>query len=187
MSLKDITDKKFDDFFPKEISQHSPVFWCTIDQVKTATQWLKYCKNILDIGSGNGKFCLIGTQLIPASFTGVEIREVLHNHAQRVAKETKSTTHFINEDIKNSDFSTYDGLFFYNAFCEHISTNESIDRQLKNCDATYEFYQDILFKKLSSTAKNTRFVTLNSENLFLPDSFELIATNKKMELWIKTS
>ena len=174
--------------FPNEISDHSKIFWSPRKAIETAVNWLDGCKNILDLGSGNGKFCLIGSHLIDAKFTGVEIRETLVLHAQGVAQSTKSKTSFIHDDIKNIDCSLYDGFFFYNSFGEHICTSGSFDNQIENSDDVYDFYQNILTEKLKTTKAGTRFVTHNNEGLFMPDSFQLqeMTEDNELTLWIKT-
>jgi SAM-dependent methyltransferase len=185
--MKNISDKEFNALFPREISQHSKLFWSSKEAIEVAIDWLSPCRNILDIGSGNGKFCLIGSHLINAKFTGVEIRETLVHHAKKVALDTKSKVIFIHDDVKHIDCSSFDGFFFYNSFGEHICTSGAFDNQMENSDDVYEFYQNILAKKLDSTKKGTRFVTHNNEGLFMPDTFELqeMTDDNELALWVK--
>tara|TARA_B100000809_G_scaffold226147_1_gene237601 strand:+ start:168 stop:740 length:573 start_codon:yes stop_codon:yes gene_type:complete len=188
--MKDITDLEFNKLFPREISQHSKLYWSSREAIDTAINWLRDCTNILDIGSGNGKFCLIGSHLIDADFTGVELRENLITHARKVAKETNSNTTFIHDDVKNIDFLKYDGFYFYNSFAEHIRIHNqfnSIDKQMEDSDDVYEFYQKVLFNKLKASRKGSLFVTHNNEGLFMPDSFELreMTNDNELALWEK--
>lgn len=186
--MKNISDEEFNNLFPAEISDHSKLFWSSREAIETAVNWLDGCKNILDIGSGNGKFCLIGSYLIDAQFTGVEIRETLVQHAQKIALSTNTNTSFIHDDVKNIDCSVYDGFFFYNSFGEHICTSGAFDNQIENSDAVYDFYQNILTSKLQTTKIGTRFVTHNNEGLFMPETFQLqeMTDDNELTLWIKT-
>jgi SAM-dependent methyltransferase len=189
-TMKHISDKEFNALFPREISQHSKLYWSSKEAIEIAVTWLKPCKNILDIGSGNGKFCLIGSHLISSKFTGVELRENLVILAKEVALNTNSNAVFINDDIKNIDFSGYDAFFFYNSFAEHISIENRftpIDDKMTNSDVKYEFYQTILNQKLKTTKIGSLFVTHNNEGLFMPDSFELqeMTNDNELGLWKK--
>ena len=189
--MKTITDLEFNKLYPREISQHSQLYWSSREAIEKAISWLKDCTNILDIGSGNGKFCLIGSHLIDAKFTGVERRENLVFHAVKVAKETKSLVQFIHDDVKNINFSNYDGFYFYNSFAEHIRHNNkfhSIDKEMEDSDEVYDFYQKILHNKLTTTKKGCLFVTHNNEARFMPESFELLemTDDNELTLWKKT-
>jgi len=190
--MKHITDLEFNALFPREISQHSKLYWSSREAIDIAINWLKGCSNILDIGSGNGKFCLIGSHLITADFTGVELRKNLVDYATKIAKETKSNSIFIHDDVKNIDFTPYNGFYFYNSFAEHIRINSqfhSLDEKMIDSDEVYNFYQEILFKKLKTVKKGSLFVTHNNEGLFMPDSFELkeMTSDNELALWEKIS
>lgn len=182
------SDQEFDLLFPKEISKHSSTHWSSIGSIKIAIDWLKDQKNILDIGSGNGKFCIIGSQLLNSNFTGVEIRKELVEASNQIAERLKSSTKFIHEDIKNIQFSTFDAFYYYNPFCEHLCLDDAIDDQIQNSDELFDKYETIIGNKLALTKIGTKVVCQNNDGLFMPSSFEITEIddiNEKMVLWQK--
>ena len=86
---------------------------------------------ILDIGSGIGKFCIVGAQISKATFTGIELRSNLVKEAAQIAKKLNiPNVSFINDDITNIGFEHFDAFYFYNPFGEHIAVADWIDKAI---------------------------------------------------------
>jgi len=71
-----ITDSDFDDVYPSPIRRVSASFWTPVSVAARAARLLvrDASTRVLDIGSGAGKFCIVGAAVTGASFTGIEHR-----------------------------------------------------------------------------------------------------------------
>lgn len=68
---------------------------------------------ILDIGSGVGKFCCIGSAVTDAHFYGVEKRKTLTNLSNKIKRNYKlKNAHFINNDFTALDFKNLMAFIF---------------------------------------------------------------------------
>src|SRR5690606_5330162 len=85
----DISDEEFDQIYPLSIRQKSKTHWSPIKVAKTAARLLvdKPGINVLDAGSGAGKFCLIGAASTKGIFTGVEQRKQLADMSNNLFNE----------------------------------------------------------------------------------------------------
>ena len=83
-----VTDEEFDVIYPTDIQTLSRRHFTPIAIAKMAAEYLADQPNarILDIGSGVGKFCMIGAACTKGHFTGVEQRENLSNLANEITK-----------------------------------------------------------------------------------------------------
>lgn len=85
----EVADKDFDSIYPKKIKEAADIHFSPIKVSKVAAFYLADKKDtkILDIGSGAGKFCLIGSACTDAYFIGVEQRKSLCKVATQIAKQ----------------------------------------------------------------------------------------------------
>ena len=129
----DIEDHLFNTLYPLRIKKLSERHWTSVEVAKLAADYLvdkPNCK-VLDIGSGAGKFCLIGAASTKGRFYGVEQRESLVKLSQRIAKKHNvNNVEFIHSNIKEISFSDYDAFYFYNPFYENIDDSLLIDNKI---------------------------------------------------------
>ena len=173
-----ISDKDFDDNFSGEIERQSARHWAPAAIVKRAAKFLvnKPGVKVLDIGSGVGKFCVIGAACNEGFFTGVEQREHLCLLADRVARRFNVTdVKFIHANVTEVDFSQYDAFFFYNAFYENIEPDDAIDTSIDLNASLYELYTAQITEKLLAMPKGTRLVTYWGD--WIPRGYNLVYTN----------
>lgn len=183
-------DVAFDHALKKSVQGHSYVHWTPIEVIRTAVDWLgtESTNRILDIGSGVGKFCLIGAMNSRAQFTGVETRKKLVDQANSLKKELKLTTvDFIHSDIRQIDFSQFSSFYFYNPFCEHIALSGSIDDQISFDEDTYYMYQAFVEEKLKNMPRGTKVVSYCSPDLDISMEFDLhdMYFDGLLQLWIR--
>lgn len=183
-------DTAFDNALKKSVQGHSYIHWTPIEVIQTAVEWLgtKSENRILDIGSGVGKFCIIGAMNSRAHFTGVETRKNLVDEAIVLKKELKlSNVDFIHSDIKEIDFKNFTSFYFYNPFCEHMAISGSIDDQIKFDEEAYYFYQDFVVDQLKKTPKGTKLVMYCSPDLDISLDFDLkdMYFEGLLQLWVK--
>jgi tRNA G46 methylase TrmB len=110
------TNEQFDALYPESIRNLSKRHWTPLNVAKKAAAFLASGRNprILDIGSGAGKFCLVGAQHRPkALFFGFEQRQSLISEAEKVKKALSITNvSFIHENFSRLDFNQFDHFYF---------------------------------------------------------------------------
>lgn len=130
---------------------------------------------ILDIGSGSGKFCLIGAYYkASAHFFGIEQREYLVKHAKRISTilGLRNTT-FLHGNFTDIDLSQYTGFYFYNSFFEHLASVGRIDDHISFSRDLYDSYSAQLHKKLHSLPAGARIATYCSWGDEIPPDYAL--------------
>tara|TARA_R110002033_G_scaffold72897_1_gene124148 strand:- start:100119 stop:100715 length:597 start_codon:yes stop_codon:yes gene_type:complete len=186
----DIGDNLFNTLYPLPIKKLSEFHWTPVEVAKLAANYLvdkPKCK-ILDIGSGAGKFCLIGAASTNGLFYGVEQREGLVKLSQRIAKTHHiKNVEFIHANITQISFSQYEAFYFYNSFYENIGRFCAIDTAIPLDEKLYFTYSEYVQNQLKQTLIGTRLVTYWSDWLEIPEGFdlELTAFNSKLNFWEK--
>ncbi len=183
-------DGAFEKALHESVQGHSYIHWTPVEIIKTAVDWLgaSSSNRILDIGSGVGKFCLIGSMNSNAHFTGIELRENLFLEAQRLKKELNATNvEFIHCDVKEVDFSQFTAFYFYNPFCERIAISGTIDDQIPFDEESFYDYQNLVEEQLKRAPKGTRLVKYCSPELEISMDFDLhdMCSEGLLQLWIK--
>ena len=188
----EIIDSDFDQIYEEAIKEASVIHFTPVNVAKMAARYLANSKDIrvLDIGSGAGKFCMIGSVCTEGYFVGVEQRERLHLEAVRLAQEYKLTNvSFINTNITNISFKDYDAFYIFNAFYENISLfGGSIDDEIELKRELYESYSLYVNAQLAAMPIGTRLVTYFSFGKEIPDNYtlKLHSFDEKLKMWEKT-
>ncbi len=186
-------DEAFDEaLYPKDLCALSDSYFTSIVIAKKAALFLADRKGtrVLDVGSGVGKFCMIGATITEGFFTGVELRWPLHQLAKRIAQEQQlKNINFIHANINVVDFSLYDAFYFYNPFIENIAPLEKIDDSITLKHDLYKVYTNYVKNQLSLLPVGTKLVIYFSDSRVVPDSY--MAHSKyemeKLTFWIKES
>ena len=187
-----LNDTSFDWLYPERIQRMSRRHWTPMSIARKAAGFLaaEEGKKILDIGSGVGKFTLIGAHYYPRSFFyGVEQRSELHHYAQAAKEYTKTeNAAFINLNFTQVDLAAYDHFYFYNAFFENLVTNDRIDYQIEYSDSIYQYYCRFLYKELDKKPAGTRLVTFHSLEDEIPPGYQLVDTfaDFRLKMWTKS-
>jgi SAM-dependent methyltransferase len=184
------SDSKFDKIYPTRYQDISKIHWTPVEVVKTAINWLEgnEPKKILDIGSGVGKFCVIGSILSKFTFVGVEKRKNLVRQSRKAATffKTKNVS-FINDNITNINFQEFDAFYYFNPFCEQIAYSNWIDQKPDFSEKKYKHYEDYVIRELSAMPIGTKVITYCSDDLQLANSYRLknMMFNGLLLLWVK--
>jgi hypothetical protein len=189
-SLIDSTDDEFDAIYPSHIRRLAQKHWTPVSVAKTAAQFLANRRgvNVLDIGSGVGKFCMVGAVCTHGHFTGVEQRLELVELSQTLAASYHlANATFVNANIISIDFRDYSGFYFYNSFYENIDPRHGIDKDIVLSPGLYTTYGTHVSNKLSSLPSGIRLATYFTEEWMVPTNFELVETLYKgnLKLWEK--
>jgi SAM-dependent methyltransferase len=186
-----LNDAGFDWLYPERIQQLSRRHWTPIEVAKKAAMFLasESGMKILDIGSGVGKFCLIGAHYFPeVIFYGIEQRKELYHYSQ-AAKEFTNITNvdFINGNFTQIDFEDFDHFYFYNAFFENIAIDGHIDQEMEYSISLYQYYSRNMYKGLDNKPSGTRLVTYHSLEDEIPPSYQLVEATVDflLKMWIK--
>jgi SAM-dependent methyltransferase len=188
------SDAAFDAIYDRRIRVLSKRHWSPVAVAARAATMLAEAgaTRILDVGSGVGKFCLVGAMRTTATFVGVERREDLVEVARDAARRLgvpRAT--FVHADVADFAFDGFDGVYLYNPFFEQIS------RSLRLIDETAERSKDVYrslvrgtLVKLGALGRPGVVITFHGlGGRVPPDAFEFIgeeaAGNDWLELWTK--
>ena len=189
IAVEDIT---FNELYPNKIKKLSDRHWTPVAVAKFAAEYLadKPYKKVLDIGSGAGKFCLVGAASTKGIFYGVEQRASLIKLSKKIAEKYDVTNvEFIHSNINKISFSDYEAFYFYNSFYENIDSSCSIDKTIVPEKELFYAYSKYVKEQLEQTPIGTRLVTYWSNWKEIPDSFELkyAACGGVLVFWQKIS
>ena len=172
----DVSDDTFDAIYPHKIRMLAKKHWTSVSVAKLASEFLaeKAGTRVLDIGSGAGKFCLIGAANTRGHFTGVEQRPDLIDLSRRLSESYHiQNTKFVHANIMSVKFSNYDAFYFFNSFYENINWINRIDDAVKLDVKLYHLYSSYIVEQLAALPLGTRLVTYCSPITIIPSTFKL--------------
>lgn len=184
-------DHFFDRHMPARWLRKSERHWSSLAACRRAAELFSASAGhqILDVGSGVGKFCIAAALSSPASFVGVEQREDLVYQARSLSKRFRSErASFIEGNAFDLDWRQYQGLYFYNPFAELLfPADERIDDRVKYDIRLYQEMIDETAERLRSMPIGTRVVTYNTAGCIMPRSYVLVTSETidyaRLELW----
>jgi SAM-dependent methyltransferase len=189
-----VADRDFDEVFPKWARVPSKVHWTPVEVAVRAAGWLaeREGTRVLDVGSGAGKFCLIGALTTRGIFTGAELRPKLVALATEVARRysIKRCT-FVASDAFALDWRKYDAFYLYNPFAEQLPEGPAIDDELDRTESHFHRYVSLVESRLGALPGGTRVVTYHGFGGRMPFDW-LPVTSMRMRggsltLWQKSS
>ncbi len=185
-----VSDIDFDQLFPESVRAAAEFHFTPVDIALAAAEFLvqKADTHVLDIGSGAGKFCLIGAASTKGFFTGVEQRKQLVAIATELAKQYQlQNTQFINANLVSINFSSYDAFYIFNPFMEHRTPDESLDADINIDRQLYEIYSDHVRTALDNMRVGTRLATYFSYGDEVPESYIRVGgdEDRKLRFWVK--
>ncbi|HJW33504.1 MAG TPA: class I SAM-dependent methyltransferase [Holophagaceae bacterium] len=190
-----VPDAEFDALLPDSPRLASARHWTPVKVALRAAQALAEAGagQVLDVGSGAGKFCVIGALATPLAFTGIEHREHLVREAEALAMRlgVSERATFVASDFDTMDFRDFDALYFFNPFGENQFTS------VHHIDATVElnrrrFDRDVAKAErlLDQVSRGTHLATYNGFGGRIPDTFDLLhaqfAESNLLRLWRKS-
>jgi len=187
-----VSDPEFNALYPPGIRQAAAIHFTPIAVATLAARFLaaKPGTKVLDIGSGAGKFCMIGSVCTEGHFTGVEQREKLDDLAKRIAKRYGLTrVNFIHANITEIDFQAYDAFYLFNPFYENIDQTGPIDDSIELNRRLYLHYSLHVRSRLEKMPRGTRLVTYFSYLEEIPPEYtlQLESIEGKLKFWEKVN
>ncbi len=189
-----VADADFDAWLPHFVRDASPRHWTQVGVGTRVSRWLEKCgvSTVLDVGSGAGKFCVVGALSGGISFTGLEQRAHLVDAARALAERfgVTSRTTFVHGDLGTVDFHAFDALYFYNPFGENVlPTTDRIDETVEIGRARFNRDVTKVEQLLGRMPIGARLVTYNGYGGRVPDSFDLVRAKQAgvnmLRLWRK--
>lgn len=188
----DILDKDFDLLYPEKWRAISNRHFTPIEVAKTAAAYLvdKKGTEVLDVGAGIGKFCMIGAACTEGYFVGVEQRKQLCTVAKHISREHRiENIAFIHANVKDISFKAYKAFYIFNPFFENIYPSETIDNEVELLHELYHIYSLYVKEQLEGMPIGTKLATYHSFLTEVPDSYKVkfIAFENNLKMWQKMS
>ncbi|HEX4405763.1 MAG TPA: class I SAM-dependent methyltransferase [Polyangia bacterium] len=187
------SDPAFDDVYDERIRALSGQHWTPVAIASRAARLLTLAgaTRILDVGSGAGKFCIVGALSTRAELVGVERRGDLVAVARAAALRMGATgATFIHANVEDLSFDGFDGIYLYNPFFEHVSRKlPLIDRAVDRSGRAYRRVVRAIEDKLRAMPAPVVVVTYHGFGGQIPRELGYVgsepAGNDRLELWIK--
>ncbi|MGA9520860.1 MAG: methyltransferase domain-containing protein [Myxococcaceae bacterium] len=148
-----VTDDEFDlEVFPDWAQAASRVHWTPVTVSRFTARLLTAhgAKRILDVGSGVGKFCLVGALTSPGVFLGIEQRpHFIQVARQAAARLGVDRCTFTLGNMTALDWSEFDAYYLYNPFAEHrmaLPIDNTIQRSVRRYRKYVRFVEEQLAK-----------------------------------------
>jgi SAM-dependent methyltransferase len=173
-----IKDEEFDMIYPEWIRKMSKRHFTEVDVAIMAAQLLvtKPKQNVLDIGSGLGKFCFVAGSYTEANYVGVDYRKhFVELCNQLTMKHRFRNVSFVHNDIINVDFIQYDAFYFFNSFLEHWDRTAGLDDTIDLNYDNYIRYSCFLKNQFEKLPEGTRIVTYHAEVGQIPGCYCLVS------------
>lgn len=189
MSISFKNDKDFDSLLPAEIRQKADIHFSPIDVIERCIEFFEEnnVSNVLDIGSGVGKFCIVGAHLSDMHFTGIEIRQSLHLVGQNILEQTKKTSvNLLNMNITEVPFGQFDGFYYFNPFFENIAEEGQIDHKLSTKVQNFNHYTTYVEIALNAAPAGSCLASYWTPHSAIPPSFLLTDSYGELSFWRKS-
>ncbi len=188
-----VSDERFDMVYPDPIHRLSTAHWTPVRVARRAAELLvtKPGTKVLDVGSGSGKFCIIGALTTEGVFTGIEQRDYLVELSRSLAQRFLiERAHFIHGNMMGLDWSEYDSFYLYNPFVENMYDEASqIDNDVAQTWFCYEKYVHTVRRKLLQAPAGTRVVTYHGFGGDFPPGYSCVLRepigSDKLDVWVK--
>ena len=188
----DVKDDDINAIYPEKIRRLARQHWTPVGVAKRAAEFLadRPGARVLDIGSGAGKFCLVGATYTKGNFTGIEQRRRLVTLSKKLAGIYDiHNVNFIHRNITSINFSNYNAFYFYNSFYENIEQWNKIDDTVELGTSLYHQYSMYIVEQFVTLPIGTRLVTYCSPTTIVPSTFRLLDTSQGglLKFWEKVS
>ena len=188
-----VPDEVFDAIYPRIARFRSSVHWTPVEVGIRVAELLDGAPGgqILDIGAGVGKACIIGALTTNAAWFGIERDPAMVRVARKAAERigVSHRTRFLVGDAMMLDWSTFGGIYLYNPFAESLFIgDDAIEPGAKR--EAYIAEVRAVEQLLDGLGQGTRVVTYHGFGGDMPNSLELVVREKVREdevcLWVHT-
>lgn len=170
-------DHYFDRLLPVQLRSAANRFWTPLEVVQRCVAWFQELgiRSVVDVGSGVGKFCVVGALTSTCSFIGIEQRPRLATVARNLALLFKvdHRVSVIDGLFGEVPLPTVDCYYFFNPFEENLfPVEEALDDQVEL--SADRFRRDLrAFRALvAASPLGTYFLSYNGIGGRLPDCLD---------------
>lgn len=190
-----VVDSEFDAVYPPEMRVVSSCFWTPVSVAVRAAELLvrKQSDRVLDVGSGVGKFCIVGASATGATFVGIEQRLRLVNVAEDAKQRIGShSAHFLQGSFAAVDVTSFDAIYFFNPFEENLFEPEmQLDQTVSLSEERFSADVESAESLLRRARVGTRVVTYHGFGGQMPAGYDLVHRERqytdRLELWRKSA
>ncbi len=187
------SDRAFDSMLPAGARAASSLFWTPVSVAARAARLLVTGPRtrVLDIGSGVGKFCIVGAASTVGHFVGIEQR----GHLVRIAEETArrigvERTQFVHGTVDAVRCADFDAFYLYNPFEENLcGSDERLDDTVSLSEERFCADVERVQTIFGGAPVGTRVVTFNGFGGDMPADYRLVTTDSRwrsyLDLWVK--
>lgn len=115
---------------------------------------------MLDVGSGAGKLCLVGSLTTTGVFTGIEKDADLVKVARQIVRQHGiQRVHYVEGDALAADWTAFDAIYLFNPFANDVGV---VGERLTNRPVSEEDFLRLVRKteeKLATLRSGTRVIT----------------------------
>ena len=189
---EEVSDEAFDSLLTELPRKKSRTYWSSVEAAQTASRLLREAgaTQVLDAGSGVGKFCAIASLDSNHRVWGVERRGELVFESRRLAQTLGAEVVITEGTLDVIDPSAFDGFYFFNPFGEYVAADE--DRYDMGSPRSFDAYirdARLVERWLRAAPVGTAMVTYNGLGGRIPVSFRVKRTthvrDDTMRLWVK--
>jgi predicted RNA methylase len=187
-----VTDEAFDSLLTERPRKKSRTYWSSVEAAQTAARLLREAgaTQVLDGGSGVGKFCAIASLDSAHRVWGVERRGELVFESRRLAQTLGAEVVITEGTLDDIDPEPFDGFYFFNPFGEYVAADE--DRYDMGSPRSFDAYirdARLVERWLRAAEVGTAMVTYNGLGGRIPVSYRVRHTthvrDDTMRLWVK--
>lgn len=171
-----VRDDEFNAIYPERIRNLADRHWTPVSVAKHVAEFLVDMPGtrVLDIGSGAGKFCMVGAACSRGYFTGVEQRIELAELSKKISNcYNIKNVNFIQANITTINFKDYDAFYFFNSFYENIDHTAIIDNNVLIDTQLYNLYTMYIREQFESMPVGTKVVAYWSSSIEIPPCYKL--------------
>lgn len=188
-----VSDAQFDQLFPRSVQDASCTFWTPVSVALRAARLLvdEGATRILDVGSGVGKFCIVGAAATGAMFVGVE-------HRERFVREARDAAHlagvrsaeFVHGTMEVVDVLEFDAIYLFNPFEENLWHSKLwLDHEVELSRGRFVADVAQAERMLDRARPGTRVATYFGFGGQMPNDYGLVLQERTrwgpLDLWIK--
>jgi SAM-dependent methyltransferase len=190
----EVSDRHFDQVYPPSLRLLSREHWTPVRVARKAAQLFLEAEatSILDVGSGPGKFCIVGALTTSLAFAGVERRRFLVDAARAAAARLGVRgVRFSQGNVVDFDFEGYDGFYLFNPFFEQVGGRRviPIDGEVGHSRRLYQVYVRTIERKLAEARPGSAVVTYHGFGGIMPLDYHQVAQERAgkdpLVLWKK--
>lgn len=188
--IVDRTDREFDAIYPRAIRRHADRHFTSLTVARRTAAFLapEQGSKVLDIGSGAGKFCLIGAATTKGHFTGIEQRKELVVLSAHLATTYGITqVNFVHGNVMAIDLTAFNAFYMFNPFYENVHADGRMDNSILLNPSLYESYSSYTSTRIAALPAGTRLATYYTPSAMIPSAYKEIDSSEdgKLKFWMK--